>query len=45
MYDRYKGYPDIRYGTSGMWRRTHLVELDKLLPLVLTNAAARLVVK
>jgi len=42
MYDRYKGYPDVRYGHIQMWRRTHLVELDKLLPLILSNAAARL---
>jgi len=42
MYDRYKGCPDVRYGTSGVWRIMYLVELDKLLPLVLPNTASRL---
>ena len=41
MYDIYKGYPDVRYTTCGMWERVHLVKFDKLFPLVLSNKATR----
>ena len=39
MYDKYRGWANVRSATETR-RRTHLVEFDKLLPLVLSNVTA-----